>query len=174
MKWNPNLSRIVALKQAEQVIWNNNNSQACCSGPIQCFAKLLQINRPCPFRAWAAEGMGKFLGGSGWLFIFLLWEGTAIKQLFKSAMISRREVLWDVLPLPPRKSTMFSAARFPSVGLAPGLLAPGAALLGRAQLGPSRDPNHAARQGRIPLHVFNQNSSLTELFLNRSSWNFWL
>lgn len=78
-------------------------------------------------------------------------------------------MLWDVLPLPPRKSTMFSAARFPPVELAPGLLAPGAALLGCAQLGPSRDPDHAARQGRIPLHVFNQSSSLTELFLNRSS-----
>lgn len=127
MKWNSNLSRIVALKQVEQVIWNNNNSQAHRSVPIQCFAKLLQINRPCPFRGWAADGTGKFLGGSGWLFIFLLWEGTAIKYLFKSVMISRREVLWDVLPLPPGKSTTFSAARFPPLGLAPGLRAPGAA-----------------------------------------------
>lgn len=116
MKWNSNLSRIVALKQVEQVIWNNNNSQAHRSVPIQCFAKLLQINRPCPFRGWAADGTGKFLGGSGWLFIFLLWEGTAIKYLFKSVMISRREVLWDVLPLPPREKYHVFSSQVPTSG----------------------------------------------------------
>lgn len=76
MGGNPNLSSVLTLEQAEQMIWNDSLVEYSAGFSAEYFAKLLQIAGPRPFWVWAAGGLGKLPVGPPRLFWFLQ-EGKA-------------------------------------------------------------------------------------------------